>query len=513
MIIDDDIDISQLNTMKEVEELFETNEDAPQIVKVTDHTLRLNIDDYRKSNLWKPIGDAEDDNQNQEIKEEKDESPMPKVSGSDGGGKKTYDDDYSPPRRTMKGSGSNLTKNKEEGGYSSPVRNNRSSSPSQNRNNRSSSPLRKTNSPPRRSRGNSPSHSRHNRNSSPPRKSKNRHSFESSPLRRTKRESPSPDANNSPPRKPYNKWIDDNSPPRKSRRRSEDNSPPRKCKVKHGIDSSPPRRISSRGSEDNSPPRKTKMRPDIDASPPRRIKRENTSLDTDNSPPRKLKSRWQATDNSPPRRTNDDRMPHSTSEVRNNSPPRKTQKEEETPKPRKLLPGDKKGKYLIPAKRQPEKLATTLDGKTAGLQNASELTKELEAHRAREDLLYKTMSPETLGATAAPIMRDRSTGKVRDLEKEAEQLREKQQKESESREKYTRWGKGLKQVENHNDRLAQDLHEMQKPLARYADDEDLERHLKEQLRDGDPMLAYIKKKRRKENIASGKELGNSNIVK
>ena len=39
---------------------------------------------------------------------------------------------------------------------------------------------------------------------------------------------------------------------------------------------------------------------------------------------------------------------------------------------------------------------------------------------------------------------------------------------------------------------------MSKPLARYAEDDDLERMLKERERDGDPMLAFIKKKSRKE---------------
>lgn len=32
---------------------------------------------------------------------------------------------------------------------------------------------------------------------------------------------------------------------------------------------------------------------------------------------------------------------------------------------------------------------------------------------------------------------------------------------------------------------------MQKPLARYADDQDLENLLKSKIRDGDPMLEYI----------------------
>jgi len=34
---------------------------------------------------------------------------------------------------------------------------------------------------------------------------------------------------------------------------------------------------------------------------------------------------------------------------------------------------------------------------------------------------------------------------------------------------------------------------MSKPLARYKDDEDLERYLKDQERDGDPMLKFLSK--------------------
>lgn len=41
--------------------------------------------------------------------------------------------------------------------------------------------------------------------------------------------------------------------------------------------------------------------------------------------------------------------------------------------------------------------------------------------------------------------------------------------------------------------------EMQKPLARYIDDEDLDRMLREQEREGDPMADFIKKNKAKEN--------------
>lgn len=43
-------------------------------------------------------------------------------------------------------------------------------------------------------------------------------------------------------------------------------------------------------------------------------------------------------------------------------------------------------------------------------------------------------------------------------------------------------------------KVEDELYEMSKPLARYADDEDLERMLKEREREGDPMLKFLKKK-------------------
>jgi len=49
----------------------------------------------------------------------------------------------------------------------------------------------------------------------------------------------------------------------------------------------------------------------------------------------------------------------------------------------------------------------------------------------------------------------------------------------------------IKQVEIAKEKQKNDLHEMQKPLARYADDCDLENLLKSKIRDGDPMLEYI----------------------
>lgn len=49
------------------------------------------------------------------------------------------------------------------------------------------------------------------------------------------------------------------------------------------------------------------------------------------------------------------------------------------------------------------------------------------------------------------------------------------------------------------------VYEMSKPLARYRDDEDLERLQRDQEREGDPMLAYLRRKKAKQRVKEGKK--------
>ena len=55
------------------------------------------------------------------------------------------------------------------------------------------------------------------------------------------------------------------------------------------------------------------------------------------------------------------------------------------------------------------------------------------------------------------------------------------------------------------EKVADYLHELHKPLARYRDDKDLEMMLKEKEREDDPMLAYMKQKKKKQDIKAGKK--------
>lgn len=65
-------------------------------------------------------------------------------------------------------------------------------------------------------------------------------------------------------------------------------------------------------------------------------------------------------------------------------------------------------------------------------------------------------------------------------------------------------GYRLKQKEMQEQVMQTYLHEMAKPLARYKDDEDLDRMMRDLDREGDPMAAFLKKKKTKEESGNGK---------
>lgn len=61
------------------------------------------------------------------------------------------------------------------------------------------------------------------------------------------------------------------------------------------------------------------------------------------------------------------------------------------------------------------------------------------------------------------------------------------------------------QTKQNEEKAADYLHEINKPLARYRDDKDLETMLKDQEREDDPMLAYMKQKKKKQDVKEGKK--------
>lgn len=87
-------------------------------------------------------------------------------------------------------------------------------------------------------------------------------------------------------------------------------------------------------------------------------------------------------------------------------------------------------------------MVKTLDGKSAGLQDAKSLRQESNKFRKREEETFEKMSADLSGRNAEAVMRDRRTGRVRDFEAEAEKEDEKIRKELERKAVYDHWGKG-----------------------------------------------------------------------
>lgn len=538
-IIDDDIDLKNMRPIEEGEfDILLEGEDAPQIAGVVDERGPVDFTDKRR---WKIITENDEGDLmiiNRIAEKEKRDLDETSV--------KQIDDnfDLSPPRakhpKNKYMASSPHGRSKDDNSDLSPPRskhskNKRADLSSDERTKDDNSDL----SPPR------PKHSKDKHSNSRSRRSKNDDSDLSPP-----RQSKNYDSDLSPPRQSRNNDFDlsshrksknydsDLSPPRQSRNNDSDLSPPRKSK-NYDSDLSPPRskkhRTSARGTSGRSYRSSGNRDSDSDFSPPRKNRKQN--LDTDLYESRKkTKSRdsdlstsrhnehRSRRDNSPrsisqrddrghdyydkkhssrSSRQDDSRSSRDKREKRYDDRDRKSQSYSDTREKRKRTRWDEETKDSEReragnhSKDHDSRATKTLDGKTAGFQAAKALREETEAYKRREAEHFSKLSKEITGEGQATIVRDKM-GRKRNLEVEAVEKREEEMKQREINEKYAKWGKGLKQVEDHEERLKSDLHEMQKPLARYADDADLDKQLREQEREGDPMLKYIKQKQIKE---------------
>ncbi|XP_053307571.1 BUD13 homolog isoform X2 [Spea bombifrons] len=304
----------------------------------------------------------------------------------------------------------------------------------------------------------SPPRGRHDSpDSSPPRKGRH-DSPDLSPPRKGRHDSP----DLSPPRKGRS-----GSHPHKDRHRSPNNLPSRrgkhdssKSKKNHspGLSSSHKNR---RDSPDLSPARKTQQKRDSDSdlSPPRHTQRRRNASDSDLSPPRSSRRKDSDSDLSPPRRRN----------------------------------GAVAGPVVLSSKKDAK--SGMLSGGQAGLISAEVLREEKEQLRkAQKD--NKHLEDDSMKAET--VFRDKS-GKRRDLKAEREEQHKKQALQDKKEKQYAEWGKGLAQKEKQQQNLEEAAREIEKPLARYADDADLDQMLREREREGDPMAKFLQKKKEKEN--------------
>ncbi|XP_068850940.1 BUD13 homolog [Aphelocoma coerulescens] len=470
-IVDDDVSWSSIAAVPEKEEEEEDEGDMPVVAEFVDERpddVKL-MEEFRTNSKWKLLGDQHEDSQSSDIsgpaksatRRQRHDSPEP----SPPGGKHNGSLDLSPLRRQ-----------RHDTPDPSPPKRQRHDTPDP--------------SPPRRRRHDTP-------DPSPPRRRQRHDTPDPSPPRRRRPGTPDP----SPPRRRQRHDTPDPSPPRRQRHDTPDLSPPRRRR--HDTpDPSPPRR-RRHDTPDPSPPRR--WRHDTpDPSPPRRQRHDTP----DPSPPRR--QRHDTPDPSPPRRRR-----HDTPDL---SPPRQQRQDLS---PRREKPGSPSGKKsrrkgrTSPAgkdqhrsrsppehsphhqdtKGSPKKANTMSSGAKAGLVSADVLRREKRELQKHE---RSTKHLEEESRNAQTVFRDKS-GRKRNLAQEQLEQRLKAEAESKREEQYAKWGKGLAQERQQQQNVEDAIKEMQKPLARYIDDQDLDRMLREQEREGDPMAALIKKRKAKEN--------------
>ncbi|XP_045412397.1 BUD13 homolog isoform X2 [Lemur catta] len=235
-----------------------------------------------------------------------------------------------------------------------------------------------------------------------------------------------------------------------------DLSPPRKKQAKSHFGDK--KRLDSKGDGQKAS--------DSDLSPPRHKQSPgHQASDSDLSPPRnRPRHRSSDSDLSPPRRKQ--RTKSSDSDL---SPPRRSQ------------PPGKKATHMY-------------SGARTGLV-LTDIQREQQELKKRDQ---ETMAFEAEFQYAETVFRDKF-GRKRNLKLERLEQRRKAEKDLEREELYAQWGKGLAQSQQQQQNVEDAMKEMQKPLARYIDDEDLDRMLREQEREGDPMANFIKKSKAKAN--------------
>lgn len=467
-IIDDDIDLSKLRTLEGDElDVFDQGEDAPQIVGIIDDRPEevRKAEQFSSSTKWKVINQDDGFNSKIQIEEIKKDIKQAEKENelifgkmySDSEDDKANDSDLSPPRKQDYEKPKSSKKHDSDSDFS----------PHRKRDTRS----------PKRSPDRSPSRKQINRHDSTKRNQD----------KSIKRRSPN-DSDLSPPRKQdtekrkatKNHGSDsDFSPPRrksnKSPKRSPDRSPNRR-----NITRSPSRHDGTKRSNDKSFKRRSPS--DSDLSPPRKTFKNNNS-DSDFSPPRKRDIRS-------PRRTHINRH---DSTKRSNDKSLKRRSPNQSPKRSYKDNSDKnrkRGNDSPPPSNK--KMAKTLEGKMAGLQDARQLRQENETFRKKEDEVFNKMSDEVSGRNAQVVSRKLK----RETSEDRQKQKEKADRQRELDEKYKKWTKGIKQLEEQEARVQEFMHESSKPLARLRGDKDLEHSLRQVERDGDPMLQYMRARKR-----------------
>ncbi|KAL1781654.1 BUD13-like [Sigmodon hispidus] len=496
-IVDDDVGWAAISTTKPEKE-EEEDGDLPVVAEFVDERPEevKQMEAFRSSAKWKLLGDHSEDGHH----DDQDPSPPRRVrhdTPDPSSPRRARHDtpDPSPPRRTH-----------HDTPDPSPPRtvhpNALDSSPPRRARHDTPDP-----SPPRRARHDTPDpspprRSRHDSDASPPRKS-HCNSSGVSPRKghhgSSGISSPRRTHNHSPDTAQHRRTFDTSdpqhlrgahcdSPDLELHRTKSSKAAERSCsKTLHQRGLGPSHRSLSKdnkyGNDPDLSPRKRQAKAHFEAKKqldPKGVCQK--ASDSDLSPPRqKQNSGHHSSDSdlSPPR--NRQRHPSSDSDL---SPPRRRQRTKSS------------DSDLSPPRR-----SSCPGKKTAHMYSGAKTGLVTDVQREQQELKKQDQDSTALGAqfeVTETVFRDKS-GRKRNLKLERLEQRRKAEKDSERDELYAQWGKGLAQSRQQQQNVEDAVKEMQKPLARYIDDEDLDRMLREQEREGDPMANFIKKNKAKES--------------
>ncbi|XP_063167035.1 BUD13 homolog [Candoia aspera] len=260
---------------------------------------------------------------------------------------------------------------------------------------------------------------------------------------------------------------------------------------------------------------RTNQQPQPTAASPRKRQRHDSESSSGCSPPRRRRDKAASdSDLSPPQATGcaGTWRPNSPSDL---SPPRRNRHkspDSDLSPPRRGPDVKKEGcrsrspSAVLPRHQAMESNGNSrrmLSGGKAGLVSADLLRREQQEHKRQDGGSNSSKHLEDASQHAKTVFRD-ETGRKRDLKREWLEQCKRAEGKSQREEQYAQWGKGLAQSRQQQQNVEDAVKEMQKPLARYIDDEDLDKLLREQEREGDPMADFVRKKKAKEG-RDGKE--------
>ncbi|KAH7729213.1 Protein R08D7.1 [Aphelenchoides avenae] len=153
-----------------------------------------------------------------------------------------------------------------------------------------------------------------------------------------------------------------------------------------------------------------------------------------------------------------------------------------------------------------DKNRKTLDGKKAGLVSSKEMKDEAKRLKEADKKLFENVDETLLGKDAETVRRATSLykKKKKDTKEDEERKEREAAKQKELAEKYKTWNKGVAQLNERKEQLEEMERVVNEPFTRYADNEAMNEHLKEQLHVGeDPMADYMSKKKHKVEMKTG----------